>query len=103
MIPSVLLKQFGWQAGTRIPYNTNVRRIVEMDPLGKPYYEAEKKPILEVSFTKDPEPVLRKFSNKLDEIPALKTVFDSLTPGRQRASFLYFSPRSYIQARESRF
>jgi uncharacterized protein YdeI (YjbR/CyaY-like superfamily) len=28
--------------------------------------------------------VPEEFQNKLDEIPALKTAFDALTPGRQR-------------------
>ena len=32
-----------------------------------------------------------EFQNKLDEMTFLKTVFETLTPGRQRAYILYFS------------
>jgi uncharacterized protein YdeI (YjbR/CyaY-like superfamily) len=43
-----------------------------------------------------------EFQNKLDEIPALKTAFKSLTPGRQRAYILYFSAPKQSKTRESR-
>jgi len=100
--PKCLLKQFGWQAARRIPY-TNVREIVEMEPILKAYiHEAKEKAGLEVKFKKDPEPIPEEFQNKLDEIPALKTAFDALTPGRQRAYILYFSGAKQSKTRESR-
>jgi uncharacterized protein YdeI (YjbR/CyaY-like superfamily) len=43
-----------------------------------------------------------EFQNKLDEIPALKTAFDALTPGRQRAYIFYFSQPKQSKTRESR-
>jgi len=43
-----------------------------------------------------------EFQNKLDEIPALKTAFDALTPGRQRAYIFYFSAPKQSKTRESR-
>jgi uncharacterized protein YdeI (YjbR/CyaY-like superfamily) len=43
-----------------------------------------------------------EFQKKLDEIPALKTSFDALTPGRQRAYILYFSAPKQSKTRESR-
>jgi len=43
-----------------------------------------------------------EFQNKLDEKPALKTAFDALTPGRQRAYNLYFSAPKQSKTRESR-
>jgi len=43
-----------------------------------------------------------EFQNKSDEIPALKTAFDALTPGRQRAYILYFSAPKLSKTRESR-
>jgi len=43
-----------------------------------------------------------EFQNKLDEIPALKTAFDALTPGRQRAYILYFAAPKQSKTRESR-
>ena len=102
MIPSGILKQFGWQAARRIPF-TNVREIVEMEPILKAYiHEAKEKAGLKVKFKKNPEPIPEEFQNKLDEIPALKTAFDALTPGRQRAYILYFSGAKQSKTRESR-
>jgi uncharacterized protein YdeI (YjbR/CyaY-like superfamily) len=43
-----------------------------------------------------------EFKNKLDEIPALKTAFKALTPGRQRAYLSYFSAPKQSRTRESR-
>ena len=43
-----------------------------------------------------------EFQNKLDEIPALKTAFGALTPGRQRGYILYFSAPKQAKTRESR-
>jgi uncharacterized protein YdeI (YjbR/CyaY-like superfamily) len=92
------------QAARRIPF-TNVREIVEMEPILKAYVheatEAEKAG-LKVNFKKNPEPIPEELQNKLDEIPALKTAFDALTPGRQRAYILYFSAAKQSKTRESR-
>src|SRR5881409_3893063 len=102
--PKGILKKFGWQAARRIPF-TNVREIVEMEPILNAYIheaiEAEKAG-LEVNFKKNPEPIPEELQNKLDEIPALKTAFDALTPGRQRAYILYFSAAKQSKTRESR-
>jgi uncharacterized protein YdeI (YjbR/CyaY-like superfamily) len=57
---------------------------------------------LEVNFKKNPEPIREEFQNKLDEIRALKTAFDALTPGRQRAYILYLSGAKQSKTRESR-
>jgi uncharacterized protein YdeI (YjbR/CyaY-like superfamily) len=92
------------QAARRIPF-TNVREIVEMEPILKAYiHEAMEveKAGLEVNFKKNPEPIPEEFQNKLDEIPALKTAFDALTPGRQRGYILYFSAPKQSKTRESR-
>lgn len=43
-----------------------------------------------------------ELQDKLDEIPALKTAFDALSPGRQRAYILYFSAPKQPKTRESR-
>src|ERR1044071_2741649 len=102
--PHGVLKKFGWQAARRIPF-TNVREIVEMEPILKAYIreaiEAEKAG-LKVKLKKNPEPVPEEFQKKLDEIPALKAAFDALTPGRQRAYILYFSGAKQSKTRESR-
>jgi uncharacterized protein YdeI (YjbR/CyaY-like superfamily) len=92
------------QAARRIPF-TNVREIVEMEPILKAYIheaiEADKAG-LKVNFKKNPEPIPEELQSKLDEIPALKTAFDALTPGRQRAYILYFSAPKQSKTRESR-
>lgn len=93
------------QAGRQVRF-TNVREIVEMEPIIKAYiYEAieVEKAGLKVNFKKNTELLFpEEFQNKLDEIPALKTAFDALTPGRQRAYNLYFSAPKQSKTRESR-
>jgi uncharacterized protein YdeI (YjbR/CyaY-like superfamily) len=93
------------QAGRQIRF-TNVREIVEMETILKAYiYEAVEveKAGLKVNFKKITELIIpEEFQNKLDEIPALKTAFDALTPGRQRAYILYFSAPKQSKTRVSR-
>src|SRR5256714_10136002 len=93
------------QAGRQIRF-TNVRKIVKMKPILKAYiYEAieVEKAGLKVNFKKTTEFKLpEELQNKLDEIPALKTAFKALTPGRQRAYVLYFSQPKQAKTRESR-
>ena len=93
------------QASRQIRF-TNVREIVEMEPILKAYIleavEVEKAG-LKVNFKKTTEFIIpEEFQNKLDEIPALKTAFDALTPGRQRAYILHFSQPKQSKTRESR-
>ncbi|QHV97518.1 YdeI/OmpD-associated family protein [Spirosoma endbachense] len=93
------------QAGRQIRF-TNVREIVQLKPLLKAYiYEAieVEKAGLTVKFKKSAEfAIAEEFQNKLATNPALKTAFDALTPGRQRAYLLYFSQAKQAQTRESR-
>ena len=93
------------QAGRQIRF-TNIREIVEMETILKAYIneaiEVEKAG-LKVNFKKTTEFIIpEEFQNKLNEIPALKTAFDALTPGRQRAYILYFSEPKQSKTRESR-
>ena len=97
-----ILKKFGWQAARRIPF-TNVREIVEVEPILKTYiYEAKEKAGLKVTYKKNPEPIPEELQKKLDEVPALKAAFAALTPGRQRGYILYFSGAKQSKTRESR-
>ncbi|RAP26412.1 hypothetical protein C2W64_01955 [Brevibacillus laterosporus] len=93
------------QAARQIRFTT-VQEIVEMEPILKAYiYEATEveKARLEVNFKKNTEFIIpEELQNKFDEIPALKTAFDALTPGRQRAYILYFSQPKQSKTRESR-
>ena len=93
------------QAGRQIRF-TNIREIVEMEPILKAYiYEAieVEKAGLEVSFKKHDEYTIpEELQHKFEEIPELKTAFEALTPGRQRAYMLHFSSPKQSKTRESR-
>jgi len=93
------------QAARQIRF-TSVREIVEMETILKAYIseaiEVEKAG-LKVPLKKTTEFVIpEEFQNEMDENPALKTAFDALTPGRQRAYILYFSAPKQSKTRESR-
>jgi uncharacterized protein YdeI (YjbR/CyaY-like superfamily) len=93
------------QAGRQIRF-TNVQQIVKMKPILKSYIqeaiEVEKSgakvKLKKTSQYRIPE----EFQNKLDKIPALKTAFAALTPGRQRGYLYYFSQPKQSKTREAR-
>ena len=93
------------QAARQIRF-TNVREIVKMKTILKAYiYEAieVEKAGLKVNLKKTSEFIIpEEFQNKLDKIPALKTAFYGLTPGRQRQYIFYFSQPKQSKTRESR-
>ena len=58
---------------------------------------------LKVDFKKTKEfKVPEEFQMKLDKVPALKTAFYALTPGRQRGYLLHFSSAKQSKTREAR-
>jgi uncharacterized protein YdeI (YjbR/CyaY-like superfamily) len=83
---------------------TNVREIVA--PVLKAYVRAAievEKAGLEVTYKKTSDfKIPEELQNKLNEVPALKTAFEALTPGRQRGYILYFSGAKQSKTRESR-
>jgi len=85
---------------------TNVKEIVKMKTILKSYiYEAieVEKAGLKVDLKKTKEyKIPEEFQKKLDDDAALKSSFEALTPGRQRAYLLYFSAPKQSQTRESR-
>jgi len=93
------------QAARQIRF-TNAEEIVSMQTILKAYiYEAieVEKAGLEVDFKKNTEFIIpEEFQTKFDEIPAIKTAFEALTPGRQRAYIFYFSAPKQSKTRESR-
>ena len=93
------------QAARQIRFS-NVRDIAKMETILKDYiYEAieVEKAGSKVSFKRTAEfSIPQELQNKLNEIPALKTAFHALTPGRQRAYILYFSAPKQSKTRESR-
>lgn len=85
---------------------TGMHEIVEMEKALKAYIreavEVEKAG-LKVELKKTEEyAVPEELQNKLDNNPAFKTAFNSLTPGRQRGYILYFSQAKQSKTRESR-
>jgi uncharacterized protein YdeI (YjbR/CyaY-like superfamily) len=93
------------QAGRQIRF-THVREILQMKPILKDYiHEAieVEKAGLKVKLKKTSDfTIPEEFQKKLDKIPALKTAFDALTPGRQRGYIFYFSQPKQSKTRESR-
>ncbi|MES2388884.1 MAG: DUF1801 domain-containing protein [Bacteroidota bacterium] len=85
---------------------TNLREIEEAESIIKGYIteaiEVEKAG-LKVELKKPSEfKMAVEFQIKLDEMPELKTAFEALTPGRQRAYLLHFSAPKLAKTREAR-
>ncbi len=93
------------QAARQIRF-TNAEEIISLKSSLKKYiFEAVEieKAGLKVDLKKTTEfPVAEEFQQKLDENPKLKTAFEALTPGRQRAYLLHFSQPKKAKTRESR-
>lgn len=93
------------QAARQIRF-TNVQEIIELESTLKAYiFEAIalEKAGVKVNYKKTPDYVIpEEFQSKLDEIPTLKTAFESLTPGRQRAYLFYFSQPKQSKTRLAR-
>jgi uncharacterized protein YdeI (YjbR/CyaY-like superfamily) len=102
----ILVQQTENVQATRQIRFTHVREIVELKPVLKAYiFEAVEveKAGLKVELKKTAEfAVSDEFQQKLDEMPALKTAFEALTPGRQRAYLLHFSQPKQAKTREAR-
>jgi len=85
---------------------TNAKEIVKLKNILKAYiYEAieVEKAGLKVPLKKTTEyRIPEEFQKKLDKSKALKTAFNALTPGRQRAYLLHFSSPKQSATRESR-
>jgi uncharacterized protein YdeI (YjbR/CyaY-like superfamily) len=84
---------------------TNIREIVDLEPVLKAYIheaiEVEKAGLkVELKKTSDFN-IPNELQYKLDHIPALKTAFDALTPGRQRGYLFYFSQPKQSKTREA--
>ncbi|MUK87840.1 hypothetical protein GMD78_05430 [Ornithinibacillus sp. L9] len=93
------------QAQRQIRFS-NVQEIVEMEMILKDYIYAaiEVEQVgLEVKFKKTTDyEIPEELLNKFDDNANLKTAFEALTPGRQRAYILYFSKAKQSKTRESR-
>ncbi|SFB44910.1 Uncharacterized conserved protein YdeI, YjbR/CyaY-like superfamily, DUF1801 family [Cohnella sp. OV330] len=93
------------QAGRQIRF-TNVHEIAEQEAILKAYIHDAinvEKSGLEVPFKKSTEfAVAEELQREFEDNPALKTAFEALTPGRQRAYLLHFSQPKQAKTREAR-
>ena len=93
------------QAGRQVRF-ANINQIIELEAILKTYiFEATEieKAGLKVEFKKTAEyNIPEELKVKFNEMPVLKTAFESLTPGRQRAYIFYFSQAKQAKTREAR-
>jgi uncharacterized protein YdeI (YjbR/CyaY-like superfamily) len=93
------------QAARQIRF-TNMLEIVELELVLKAYIEEAievEKSGLKVELKKTSDfAVPAEFQSKLDHIPALKTAFEALTPGRQRGYLFHFSQPKQSKTRDAR-
>lgn len=103
---NILIRQSENVQSARQVRFTNIEEITEREDILKSYIrEAIKveKAGLKVELKKVSEfKMAEEFQQKLDAIPHLKTAFEALTPGRQRAYLLYFSSPKQAKTREQR-
>jgi len=93
------------QAARQVRFTT-IQEIVDLETTLKDYIneaiEVEKSG-LKVEFKPNTEYTIpEELQHKFDELPALKTAFEALTPGRQRAYLLHFSQPKQSKTRVSR-
>jgi uncharacterized protein YdeI (YjbR/CyaY-like superfamily) len=93
------------QAGRQIRF-TNLQEIVKQKTTLKAYIRdaiAVEKSGVKLEYKKTEEfSVPEEFQTRLDKLPKLKTAFEALTPGRQRAYILHFSSAKQSSTRSSR-
>jgi uncharacterized protein YdeI (YjbR/CyaY-like superfamily) len=102
----ILIQQTENSQSVRIVRFTNVQQIAKLESVLKGYIneaiEVEQVGLKvtrkKISDFKIPE----ELQTQLDAIPALKTAFAALTPGRQRAYLLHFSAAKQSKTRASR-
>ncbi len=85
---------------------TNVKEIIKLEPVLTAYIrqaiEVEKAG-LKVALKKTAEfAIPEEFQHKLDKNRVLKTAFEALTPGRQRAYIFHFTQPKQSKTREAR-
>ncbi len=93
------------QAGRQVRF-ASVQEITALEPSLRAYVQEAieiEKAGLDVPFKKSTEfAIPSELQDKFDELPALKTAFEALTPGRQRAYLLHFSQPKQAQTRAAR-
>ncbi|MCR6642761.1 MAG: DUF1801 domain-containing protein [Sporocytophaga sp.] len=105
-IKGILIQQTeNVQAARQIRF-TNIKEVLKLEKVLKSYiYEAVEieKAGLKVELKKTSDySIPEEFQKKLDKMKSLKTAFEALTPGRQRAYLFYFSQPKQTNTREAR-
>jgi uncharacterized protein YdeI (YjbR/CyaY-like superfamily) len=102
----VLAKPGENSQSARVIRFTTVRDVVKMEPVLKAYIDEAiqvEKAGLKVKLKKITERAIpAELQDKFKELPALKAAFKALTPGRQRAYYLYFAAAKQSTTRASR-
>lgn len=105
-LAGVLIQQTENVQSARQVRFTDVDEVVELEPVLKAYLKQAielEKSGAKVDYKKTSEFAMPgEFQSKLDEMPALKTAFEALTPGRQRAYLLYFAAPKQSKTRAAR-
>lgn len=103
---NILIRQTENVQSARQVRFTSLSEITGMRDVLKDYIQEAievQKAGLKVDFKKTKEfAVPEEFQIKLDNMPALKTAFEALTPGRQRGYLLHFSSAKQSKTREAR-
>jgi uncharacterized protein YdeI (YjbR/CyaY-like superfamily) len=93
------------QAGRQIRF-TSLQEIIKQKATLKSYVRdaiAVEKSGVKLEYKKTEEfSVPEEFQTRLNKLPKLKSAFEALTPGRQRAYILHFSSAKQSKTRESR-
>ncbi len=93
------------QAGRQIRF-TNLQEILDQKEILKKYIQNAievEKAGLEVELKpREETPIPEELLAKFEEMPALQTAFEALTPGRQKAYLLYFAAPKQSKTRVSR-
>jgi len=102
----LLIQQTENVQATRQLRFTDVKDIVALRNTIKSYIfqaiEVEKAGLKVVLKKTADYPIPEEFQTRLDEMPPLRTAFEALTPGRQRAYLHYFSQAKQAKTRVSR-
>jgi len=101
-----ILEQQGQSVqSARIIRFTSVDQVINLSDTIKEYISeaiALEESGAKVEFKKDLEPIPNELLEKFEELPALKTAFYALTPGKQRGYIIHFSQPKQTQSRISR-
>jgi uncharacterized protein YdeI (YjbR/CyaY-like superfamily) len=102
----ILIQQTANVQSARQARFTGVQEVVKKERTLKSYiYEAieVERAGLQVKYKKTKDlKIPEEFQSKLDKMPALKTAFAALTPGRQRAYIFHFSQPKQSKTRAAR-